>query len=103
QRRGLVGRRLWPRAITRASMDRWYDRVEETLPVAEQTWDDVTYAGGIWGSLCHRSGHMCNPVPVAVDLDECTNCGWMHNGCRIGTQPLRLLNYRARDPDASRG
>jgi enediyne biosynthesis protein E9 len=31
-RRGLLGRRLWPRSITRSSLDHWYDRAEETCP-----------------------------------------------------------------------
>ena len=92
-RRGLVGRRLWPRSVTRQSLDEFYDRVEQTLPVQEQTWNDVTYAGGIWASLCHRAGRTCNPVPVAVDLAECTNCGWMLNGCRFGAKRSMLLNY----------
>ena len=82
-RRGLLGHRLWPRSITRSTLDRWYDRAEETLPVSEQGWNDVTYAGGIWASLCSRAGRTCNPVPVAVDLSRCTNCGWMLNGCRF--------------------
>jgi choline dehydrogenase-like flavoprotein len=93
ERRGLVGRRLWPRAITRSSLDRWYDRVEATLPVQQQTWDDVTFAGGVFASLCERAGRTCNPVPVAVDLASCTNCGWMLNGCRFGAKRSMLLNY----------
>jgi len=93
ERRGVIGRRLWPRSITRDSLDRWYDRAEKTLPVSQQAWNDVTYAGGIWASLCHRAGHTCNPVPVAVDLDQCTNCGWMLNGCRFDAKRSMLLNY----------
>ena len=93
ERRGLIGRRLWPRAVSRSSMDPWYDRAEQTLPVSEQTWNDVTYAGGVWASLCQRAGHTCNPVPVAVELAECTNCGWMLNGCRFGAKRSMLMNY----------
>jgi choline dehydrogenase-like flavoprotein len=93
ERQGLTNRRLWPKLISRSSMDHWYDRVEETLPVQQQTWDDVTFAGGLWASLCHRAGRTCNPVPVAVDLAECTNCGWMLNGCRFGAKRSMLLNY----------
>ncbi len=92
-RHGLLGHRLWPTSITRSSMDRWYDRAEETLPVSEQTWNDVTYAGGVWAALCSRAGRTCNPVPVAVDLKQCTNCGWMLNGCRFGAKRSMLLNY----------
>jgi choline dehydrogenase-like flavoprotein len=93
ERRGLLHRRLWPKALTRASLDRWYDRVEATLPVQQQTWNDVTYAGGVWASLCDRAGRTCNPVPVAVDLSQCTNCGWMLNGCRFDAKRSMLLNY----------
>ena len=76
--RGSVGsRRLWPADLTRSELDPWYDRVEETLPVAQQTWDDVPYAGGVWAAACANAGHTCNPVPVAVDLPTCTNCNWM--------------------------
>ena len=92
-RKGSTGQRLWPRSLTRRSMDHWYDRVEETLPVAEQTWDDVPYAGGLWGALCNHSGWSCNPVPLAVDLGTCTNCNWMLNGCRFGAKRSMLLNY----------
>jgi enediyne biosynthesis protein E9 len=87
------GRRQWPAPLTRSALDPWYDRVEETIPVAEQTWDDVPYAGGLFAAACHRAGRTCNPVPVAVDLDKCTNCNWMLSGCRFGAKRSMLLNY----------
>ena len=93
ERQGSLGRRLWPAAIDRARLDPFYDLVEETLPVAEQPWDQVSYAGGVWAAACDRAGHTCNPTPLAVDLDECTNCNWMLNGCRFGAKRSMLLNY----------
>lgn len=92
-RRGSGGRRLWPGDLSRASLDPWYDRVEQTLPVAQQTWSDVPYAGGVWAAACANAGHTCNPVPVAVDLNRCTNCNWMLNGCRFDAKRSMLLNY----------
>src|SRR5581483_378755 len=92
-RRGTIGRRLWPASITRRSLDRWYDRVERILPVARQDWDDVPYAGGVWAAACSRAGRTCNPVPVAVDLARCTNCNWMLVGCRFGAKRSMILNY----------
>lgn len=93
ERHGSSGRRLWPSSITRASMDPWYDRVEHTLPVAQQTWDDVPYPGGLFAAACRNAGHTCNPVPVAVDLTTCTNCNWMLSGCRFDAKRSMLLNY----------
>jgi choline dehydrogenase-like flavoprotein len=93
-RRGSAGAgRLWPAVLTRDALDPWYDRVEETIPVAQQTWDDVPYAGGVWAAACRNAGHTCNPVPLAVDLPTCTNCNWMLSGCRFGAKRSMLLNY----------
>ena len=92
-RRGSTGHRLWPRSITRAVLDPWYDRVENTLPVALQDWSDVPYPGGLFAAACAHAGHTCNPVPLAVDLDTCTNCNWMLSGCRFGAKRSMLLNY----------
>jgi choline dehydrogenase-like flavoprotein len=92
-RHDSAGHRIWPKTITRDSLDPWYDLVEHTLPISQQTWDDVPFAGGVWAAACHNAGHTCNPVPVAVDLPKCTNCNWMLNGCRFGAKRSMLLNY----------
>ncbi|MFD0515545.1 GMC family oxidoreductase N-terminal domain-containing protein [Streptomyces aureus] len=92
-RRGSLGHRLWPSTLTRAALDPWYDRVEEALPVAEQSWDQVPYPGGLFAAACARAGRTCNPVPVAVDLARCTNCNWMLNGCHFDAKRSMLLNY----------
>ena len=92
-RRGTVGHRLWPTALSRRTLDPWYDRVEHTIPVAQQKWTDVPYPGGVWAAACAHAGHTCNPVPVAVDLGKCTNCNWMLSGCRFGAKRSMLLNY----------
>src|SRR5581483_733740 len=51
-RHGSTAQRLWPASITRAALDPWYDRVEHTLPVAQQSWDDVPYPGGLFAAAC---------------------------------------------------
>ncbi|MER6434346.1 GMC family oxidoreductase [Streptomyces sp900105245] len=93
ERRGSTGRRIWPISITRNALDPWYDRVENALPVTRTSWPDVSYAGGILAAACARSGHTCNPVPVAVDTGKCTNCNWMLSGCRFDAKRSMLLNY----------
>jgi choline dehydrogenase-like flavoprotein len=93
ERQGTIGRRIWPASITRSTLDEWYLRAEEALPVSELSWNDVPYAGGVFAAACTRAGHTCQPVPVAVDLTRCTNCNWMANGCLFDAKRSMLLNY----------
>jgi enediyne biosynthesis protein E9 len=93
ERRGSIGRRMWPKAISRDSLEPWYDRVAEAMPVTKQDWDEVTYAGGLWAAACAHAGHTANPVPVAVDNEKCTNCNWMMAGCRFDAKRSLLFNY----------
>jgi choline dehydrogenase-like flavoprotein len=93
ERHGSIGRRMWPSTINRQTLDPWYDRVSEVIPVTQQDWNDVTYAGGLWGALCDHSGHTANPVPVGVDAQKCTNCNWMMAGCRFDAKKSMLQNY----------
>jgi len=93
ERHGSIGRRMWPSSISRETLDPWYDRVSEVMPVRQQDWPDVTYAGGLWAAACHHSDHSANPVPVGIDATKCTNCNWMMAGCRFDAKQSLLLNY----------
>jgi enediyne biosynthesis protein E9 len=93
ERRGNIGRRVWPAQITRSALDPWYDRVAEALPVTQQTWDDVSYSGGLWAAACRHSGRTANPAPVAIDNGSCTNCNWMMAGCKFDAKRSLLTNY----------
>ncbi|MFE9139512.1 GMC family oxidoreductase N-terminal domain-containing protein [Streptomyces sp. NPDC007355] len=93
ERHGSLGRRLWPTALTRASLDPWYERAEQALPTTRLDWNSISYAGGVLAAACHRAGRTCNPVPVAVDLARCTDCNWMLSGCRFDAKRSMLLNY----------
>lgn len=93
ERQGSIGRRLWPAAVSRDTLDPWYDRVAEAIPVHQQDWTDVTYAGGLWAAACNHSGRTANPVPVGIDKAKCTNCNWMMSGCRFDAKRSLLVNY----------
>lgn len=93
ERQGSLGHRLWPASIDRDTLEPWYDRVAEALPVTRQDWSDVSYAGGVFAAACARSGHTANPVPVAIDLEKCPNCNWMMAGCRFDAKRSLLMNY----------
>jgi len=93
ERHGSIHRRMWPSAVPRDSMDPWYDRVAEALPISRQGWDEVTYPGGLWAAACDHAGRTANPAPVAIDTSRCTNCNWMMAGCRFDAKRSLLLNY----------
>jgi choline dehydrogenase-like flavoprotein len=93
ERQGSIGRRMWPRAITRDALDPWYDRVTEALPISRQDWSEVTYPGGLWAAICDHAGRTANPANVAIDTAACTNCNWMMAGCRFDAKRSLLLNY----------
>ncbi|MGC5032708.1 FAD-dependent oxidoreductase [Micromonospora sp. DT229] len=92
-RRGSIGRRMWPTSITRDALDPWYDRVAEALPITTTSWDQVPYAGGLWAAACRHAGRTANPAPSGIDLSRCTNCNWMMAGCRFDAKRSLLLNY----------
>lgn len=93
ERKGGIGRRMWPASIDRDALDPWYDRVAEALPVTTQSWNDVSYPGGLWAAACRHTGRTANPVPTAIDHEKCTNCNWMIAGCRFDAKRSLLLNY----------
>jgi choline dehydrogenase-like flavoprotein len=79
--------------MSRDSLEPWYDRIEEALPVSKQEWSTVPYAGGLFAAACDHAGRTANPVPTAVDADLCTNCNWMMSGCKFDAKRSLLLNY----------
>jgi choline dehydrogenase-like flavoprotein len=93
ERRGSLGRRMWPASITREALDPWYDRVSAALPVTPQSWDRIPYGGGLWAATCHHAGRTANAAPSAVDVSLCTNCNWMYAGCKFDAKRSLLLNY----------
>ncbi|ETK37134.1 FAD-dependent oxidoreductase [Microbispora sp. ATCC PTA-5024] len=93
ERHGSIGRRMWPASVSRDTLDPWYDRVAESIPITKQDWNDVTYAGGLWAAACDHAGRTANPVPAAIDRGSCANCNWMMAGCRFDAKQSLLLNY----------
>lgn len=93
ERHGSIGRRMWPSAISRDTLEPWYDRVAESIPITQQTWTDVPYAGGLWAAACNHAGRTANPVPAAIDTTKCVNCNWMMAGCRFDAKKSLLFTY----------
>jgi choline dehydrogenase-like flavoprotein len=93
ERQGSIGRRVWPAAINRDTLNPWYDRVSDAIPVTTQDWSDISYAGGLWAAACNHAGRTANPVPVGIDNAKCTNCNWMMAGCHFDAKKSMLTNY----------
>lgn len=92
-RTGHHGERLWPSTIDRDTLEPWYDRVAEALPIRTHDWDEVSKPGGLWAAICDHAGLTANPLPSAVDTSRCTNCNWMMSGCVEDAKRSLLTNY----------
>ena len=88
-------RRMWPQAISRAKLDRYYARAEHGLRVAPTTWDRVSKSGGLWAAMLREAGFTCDRVPLAISPERCVNAKWCHTGCIFGAKNSLITNYLA--------
>ena len=86
-------RRMWPKEISRASLDPYYARVERGLRVRRPSWNEVSKSGGIWAASLRRAGHTCDRVPLAIDFGRCVDAKWCHTGCIFGAKNTLNTNY----------
>ena len=86
-------RRMWPRAISRKKLNRYYARAEAGLRVRQPTWDEVSKSGGVWAAMLREAGHTCDRVPVAIDFDRCVDAKWCYTGCIFGAKNSLITNY----------
>src|SRR4051812_37479236 len=88
-------RRMWPREISRSSMDRYYARAERGLRGSRPTWGQVSKSGGLWAATLAAAGHTCDRVPLAIDPGRCVDAKWCHTGCIFGAKNTLNTNYLA--------
>jgi enediyne biosynthesis protein E9 len=88
-------RRVWPSAISRATLDPYYARVEAALRVQRPTWKQVAKSGGLWAKTLDSAGYSCDRVPLAIDLNRCIQAKWCHTGCIYGAKNSVITNYLA--------
>ena len=86
-------RRMWPQAISRRSLDRYYGRVERGLRVRRPSWDQVSKSGGLWAATLNHAGYTCDRVPLAISEERCVNAKWCHTGCVFGAKNSLITNY----------
>jgi choline dehydrogenase-like flavoprotein len=88
-------RRMWPTAISRATLDPFYSRVEAALRVRQPSWKEVSKSGGIWAAALREAGHTCDRVPLAINFDRCVDAKWCYTGCIFGAKNSVITNYLA--------
>jgi choline dehydrogenase-like flavoprotein len=86
-------RRMWPKRLSRKSLDRYYGRAEAALRVHQPGWNEVSKSGGLWAAALHDAGHSCDRVPVAIDAGRCVDAKWCHTGCIFGAKNSVITNY----------
>ena len=88
-------RRMWPAALSRATLDPYYERAEAGLRVSRPGWHQVSKSGGLWAAALDHSGHTCDRVPLAISPDRCVNAKWCFTGCIFGGKNSVITNYLA--------
>ena len=93
-------RRMWPKEISRKTLDRYYRRAELALRVERPRWNQVSKSGGLWAATLNAAGYTCDRVPCAIDLELCQNVKWCHTGCIYGAKNTVNTNYLGAAEDA---
>jgi choline dehydrogenase-like flavoprotein len=88
-------RRMWPKEISRATLDPYYARAERALRVRQPSWNEVSKSGGLWAATLRAAGHTCDRVPLAIDFGRCVDAKWCHTGCIFGAKNTVNTNYLA--------
>jgi len=88
-------RRMWPKRISRRTLDPFYRRAELGLRVRQPPWREVSKSGGLWAATLSDAGHTCDRVPLAIDFGRCVDAKWCYTGCVFGAKNSLITNYLA--------
>ena len=86
-------RRMWPRRISRRTLDPYYRRAEAGLRVRQPSWKEVSKSGGLWAATLADAGHSADRVPLAIDFERCVDAKWCYTGCVFGAKNSLITNY----------
>jgi choline dehydrogenase-like flavoprotein len=86
---------MWPAAISRRGLDRYYARAESALRVARPSWKQISKSGGLWAAALNSAGYTCDRVPLAISEQRSVNAKWCHTGCIFGAKNSLITNYLA--------
>jgi choline dehydrogenase-like flavoprotein len=85
------GRRLWPAALDRQTLDPWYDLAERELHVEQIAESEVPKSGLVFSLLLRNLGYSCERARYAVR--NCLGSGFCVTGCVYGAKQSLHLNY----------
>jgi enediyne biosynthesis protein E9 len=88
-------RRMWPKEISRRTLNPYYARAEAALRVQRPSWREVSKSGGLWAATLNAAGNTCDRVPLAIDFGRCVDAKWCHTGCIFGAKNTVNTNYLA--------
>lgn len=86
-----AGRRVWPDAYTRASLDPYYDRAEEMLHIRQFGWDEIPKGGGLFAQMLDAAGASCDRA--RLNYTDCVHCGFCTQGCTFDKKMTLLHTY----------
>lgn len=85
------GRRIWPKELSRRSLDPYYRRAEIGLGVHQLGFEEVARRGGVWGVRMNQLGYRVDRIRQATTA--CLHCGFCNTGCRFHRKNHLTMNY----------
>lgn len=89
--RDAGGRRYWPEAYSRATMDPYYSRAEAMLRVRQFSWEEIPKAGGLFAKMLDMVGASCERA--RMNYTDCVHCGFCAAGCIFDKKMTLLHTY----------
>jgi choline dehydrogenase-like flavoprotein len=89
--RKQAGHRIWPKALSRHTLDPYYQRAEHGLGVHQLSFSEVSRRGGTWALHMNRLGYRVDPLRQATT--RCLHCGLCNTGCKFSRKNVVTMNY----------
>jgi choline dehydrogenase-like flavoprotein len=88
---GGRSRPSWPRGVSRAVLDPFYDEAERLLGVRQLHWDEVPRIGGNFARMLRDGGLSADRARMNLG-SGCVRCGFCEAGCSFTDGKITLLS-----------